>query len=127
MYSCQSPSSIKNLIRDSFDLSEVHDILDIACGPGSWVLDVAFEYAKKRVMGIDLSRLVIEYTRAQARVQGLDNASFKVMDALKPLELPDNSFDLVNARFLFGFMAIDMLSDDFYSIGFSLTVWDHKL
>ena len=31
------------LFPDSFDLSEVHDILDIACGPGGWVLDVAFE------------------------------------------------------------------------------------
>src|SRR2546421_2811274 len=93
------------LFPDSFDLSEVHDILDIACGPGGWGLDVAFEYPKKRVLGIDLSRSVIEYACAQARVQGLDNASFKVMDALKPLELPDNSFDLVNARFLFGFMA----------------------
>src|SRR5204862_2385647 len=35
-----------------------------------------------------------------ARVQGLDNASFRVMDMLAPLDFPDHAFDLVNARFI---------------------------
>ena len=86
------------------DFSMLHDILDIACGPGGWVLDVAFEHPGIQVTGIDISRIMIEYARAQAWTQGLNNASFKVMDALKPLDFPDASFDLVNARFIFGFM-----------------------
>lgn len=92
------------LFSEQTDLSNVHDILDIGCGPGGWVLDVAYTYPKKRVVGIDISKLVIQYARAQAKVQWLDNAHFEVMDALKPLNFPDNSFDLVNGRFLFGFM-----------------------
>src|SRR5712692_10065354 len=56
------------------DLSTVHDILDIACGPGGWVLDVAFEYPKTNVVGIDISRTMIEYAAAQACSQGLENA-----------------------------------------------------
>lgn len=92
------------LFFKQFDLSDVHDILDIACGPGGWVLDVAFENPEINVVGIDISRLMVEYARAQARTQGLDNAHFRVMDALKPLDFPENSFDFVNARFLGGFM-----------------------
>ena len=88
----------------SDNLASVHDILDIACGPGGWVLDVAHAYPEKQVVGIDISRLMMEYARAQAKVQWLENASFHVMDALKPLDFSDNSFDLVNARLLFGFM-----------------------
>ncbi|MBV9020386.1 MAG: methyltransferase domain-containing protein [Ktedonobacteraceae bacterium] len=89
------------------DLSTMHDILDIACGPGSWVLDVAHEYPKAQAVGMDISRKMTSYGRAQAQSQGLDNARFFVMNALQPLDFPDNSFDLVNARLMFAFMPRD--------------------
>jgi ubiquinone/menaquinone biosynthesis C-methylase UbiE len=92
------------LFPEQTDLSNVYDILDIACGPGGWVLDVAQAYPDKRVTGVDISRLMVEYAKAQAREKGLNNANFQVMDALNPLEFADNSFDLVNARFLSAFM-----------------------
>jgi ubiquinone/menaquinone biosynthesis C-methylase UbiE len=86
-------------------ISAMHTILDVACGPGAWVLEVAFEYPKIQVVGIDISHKMIEYARAQAFSQGLDNASFHEMNALEPLDFPDNHFDLVNARALFAFMS----------------------
>ena len=89
---------------ERFDLSHVSHILDIGCGPGSWVLDVAFENPKIKVVGIDISRLMIEYARAHAEAQGMDNASFRVMNALEALEFADNSFDVVNARYIQAFM-----------------------
>src|SRR2546423_1813649 len=76
------------------DFSTLHDILDIACGPGGWVLDVAFEHPTINVMGIDISGIMIEYARAQAWTQGLNTASFRVMDALKPLDFADGAFAL---------------------------------
>jgi ubiquinone/menaquinone biosynthesis C-methylase UbiE len=92
------------LFPERDDISSMHDILDIACGPGAWVLDVAYTYPKIEVVGVDISRNMIEYARAQAWTQGLNNTHFQAMDVLKPLAFPDNSFDLVNARFLVGFM-----------------------
>ena len=86
------------------DFSSIHRVLDIACGPGSWVLDVAFEHPEIHVVGIDISRIMIEYAKTRALTQGLENAEFRVMDALKPLDFPDATFDLVNTRFIFGFM-----------------------
>lgn len=85
------------------DLASVHRVLDIGCGPGGWVQEVAFAYPKMEVVGIDISQTMIAYARAQARVQHLDNAQFQIMDATKPLNFPDGSFDLVNARFI-GFL-----------------------
>jgi ubiquinone/menaquinone biosynthesis C-methylase UbiE len=82
----------------------MHNILDIACGPGGWVLDLAFEYPKTKVVGIDISSTMVEYARVQAWTQGLENASFTVLNALQPLAFPDHPFDLVNARSLVGFM-----------------------
>ncbi len=92
------------LLPTDIDLSAIHDILDIASGPGGWVQEVAFAHPDKRVVGIDISHAMLGYARAQAAVQGLDNAHFLFMDATSPLRFPDASFDMVNARFLLGFM-----------------------
>jgi len=89
---------------EHFDLSHVSHILDVGCGPGGWVLDVAFEHAKINVVGFDISQQMVEYARAHAEAQGMNNASFQVMNALESLEFDDNSFDVVNARYIQAFM-----------------------
>jgi ubiquinone/menaquinone biosynthesis C-methylase UbiE len=85
-------------------LGDTHAILDIASGPGGWVLGVARTYPDIKVVGIDISERMVNYARAHVIARGLRNASFQVMDATQPLEFPDASFDLVNARTLFAVM-----------------------
>ncbi|HLI09857.1 MAG TPA: methyltransferase domain-containing protein [Ktedonobacteraceae bacterium] len=85
-------------------LEGMHAILDVACGPGGWVLEAAREYPHIQITGIDISERSIQYARASAQARDFSNAHFKVMDILKPLDLPDASFDLVNARTLIGIM-----------------------
>jgi ubiquinone/menaquinone biosynthesis C-methylase UbiE len=89
------------------DVSTIQYVLDLACGPGGWALDVAREYPEMDVMGVDISRAMIRYAQAQARVLHLDNVDFAVMDISKPLDLPDQSFDLINARYLVGVLPRD--------------------
>lgn len=84
----------------SNDFSGIHRVLDVACGPGGWAQEVAFAHPEMEVTGFDFSQAMIDYARMQAQVQGLHNASFLVMNLLKPLDFPDSSFDLVNARFI---------------------------
>src|SRR5437660_12153153 len=74
------------------DFSGLHRILDVACGPGGWVLEVAFAHPEIEVVGFDISQAMIDYANAKARVRGLNNARFLTMDMLKPLEFPDCSF-----------------------------------
>jgi SAM-dependent methyltransferase len=93
------------LFPRDLDLSTIHRVLDVACGPGGWAVAVAFAYPQMQVTGIDISRTVIQYAQAQAQVRGLDNVTFRVMDATKPLDFADESFDLVNARAMVGFMS----------------------
>ncbi len=57
-----------------------------------------------KVTGIDISRLMINFASTQATREGLRNAKFEVMNALEPLEFPDNTFDLVNMRFAVGYI-----------------------
>lgn len=84
----------------SSDLKGVHDILDVACGPGGWVLSIASEYPDREVTGIDISVRMIKYAQAFARARGLTNAHFRVMNILEPLDFASQSFDMVNARLL---------------------------
>ncbi|MBA2285142.1 MAG: class I SAM-dependent methyltransferase [Ktedonobacteraceae bacterium] len=88
------------LISERSDLSGIQRILDVACGPGGWALEIAATYPEIEVVGIDVSQVMINYANTQVRVQNLHNASFQVMDIQKALNFPDRSFDLVNARFL---------------------------
>ncbi|GHO98630.1 hypothetical protein KSF_086780 [Reticulibacter mediterranei] len=95
-------------------VTRLEDVLDVSCGPGGWVLDVARQ-EHKRAVGIDLSESMIEYAQVQAREMGLENsAQFRVMDATQPLQFPDAIFDLVNIRFLVGFLP-RRLHDRFFS------------
>lgn len=87
---------------DRADIAKWQQVLDIGCGPGDWVLDVAFEHPTIEAAGIDISRLMVNYASTRARSQHIVNASFEVMDIRQPLEFPDNTFDMVNARYLFG-------------------------
>jgi ubiquinone/menaquinone biosynthesis C-methylase UbiE len=87
------------------DLAGVQHALDVACGPGAWASELAYSYQDMQVTGIDISEIMIRYAQEQARVQRLDNVHFQVMDATQPLAFPEGSFDLVNARFLCGFMS----------------------
>jgi ubiquinone/menaquinone biosynthesis C-methylase UbiE len=84
------------------DPSQLRHILDLACGPGGWVLDVAFDYPETDVMGVDISETMIRYAIARAQSQQIPNASFGLMNITHPLDFADGSFDLVNSRFLVG-------------------------
>ena len=80
----------------------LENVLDLACGPGGWVLDMAFQHPDVEVAGVDISQIMTDYARARARTQLLPNASFGVMDITEPLDFGNGTFDLINARFLVG-------------------------
>jgi ubiquinone/menaquinone biosynthesis C-methylase UbiE len=92
------------LLPEQADLSGIHRVLDVACGPGGWVLELAQAYPQMQVVGIDIDPGMISYATEQARASRLSNVQFRVMNALEPLDFPDAYFDLVNSRFMVGFL-----------------------
>ncbi len=67
-------------------------ILDLCCGQGRHVLELA-RRGFKSVMGVDRSRYLIRLARKRAQAEGL-NVVFKEGDARNP-RLPESSFDCV--------------------------------
>jgi len=76
-------------------------VLDIGCGTGGWLIEAARTYPTLSLLvGVDVSSRVVEYARTQAEAQQVSNrVQFQTMDALRMLEFPEESFDLVNQRF----------------------------
>ncbi len=93
-----------NLFPGDTDPSSLHSVLDVACGPASWILQVAFKYPHIHAVGVDISKQMIDYGRAFARVRKLHNAELRVMDVLQPWNFEDITFDFVNARLLEWFL-----------------------
>ncbi len=83
------------------DLSGMRDVLDLACGSGRWAMEVAFRNPEVNVTAVDINESLISYVKTHARVRTLNNLEFHVENILQPLQFPDASFDLVNARCLF--------------------------
>lgn len=82
-------------------------VLDIGCGPGEWVLELAAKNQHIEVVGIDISERMVSYASAEAENRETPNASFLVMNALKPMDFSDNSFDLVHIRTALAFVPRD--------------------
>jgi ubiquinone/menaquinone biosynthesis C-methylase UbiE len=98
--------AVSGLLPPDIDPAAVHDVLDIGCGPGGWVLDVGKAFPHIHVTGIDSSELMIDYAANRAIVERKANAHFQVMN-FRQLDFPDASFDLVNARFIQWFIPAD--------------------
>jgi ubiquinone/menaquinone biosynthesis C-methylase UbiE len=89
------------LLPEDCDSRKITHVLDVACGPGGWAIDVALAYRHMHVVGIDISSTVVAAAQEYAQGDGVSSrVSFRIMDAREPLAFPDNTFDFVNARFM---------------------------
>lgn len=84
----------------------IHSVLDVGCGAGDWLLEVAATYPNvTTLVGIDISSKMLTYARTRAEAHQIGKrVDFQVMDALRMLEFPSNTFELVNMRFVSSFL-----------------------
>ena len=93
-------TSMGGVLPEQTDPTIFQRVLDVGCGTGGWLIEVAKTYpTMTRLVGVDVSKKMIDYARAQAEAQQVEKrVEFRAMDALRMLEFPDDSFDLVNQR-----------------------------
>jgi SAM-dependent methyltransferase len=75
-------------------------VLDVGCGVGGWVYEMAWRYPSLLITGVDPNTYFVE--KAQALVSGLDNVKVFAQNIhhLDEEVFPAGSFDLVHLRFL---------------------------
>lgn len=86
------------LFPEGLDLTSRSEILDIGCGPGEWVMEMAQRFPTHQIRGIDISSLMTTYAQFCAQTEGITNVQFTQADARQPLPFPDGTFDMVHAR-----------------------------
>jgi ubiquinone/menaquinone biosynthesis C-methylase UbiE len=90
------------LLPEQGDLTRFSRILDVGCGTGDWLLDVASACPQiAELVGIDIDGSMLRYAAKQAESRQLSQrVHFHLLDALGSLHWPEErSFDLVNQRF----------------------------
>lgn len=73
------------------------DVLDLGCGDGTTAIPAARLGAN--VLGVDISRPLVEAGNRRAKQEGLTNCTFQEGDAINLQGLKDKSFDLVVSIF----------------------------
>lgn len=93
-------SGMGGVLPEQTDLSGVQSLLDVACGTGGWLVQVAQNYPTiSRLVGIDISGKMIHNAQSNAEASQVnERVEFRVMDALRRLDFPNASFDLLNLR-----------------------------
>lgn len=80
-------------------------VLDVACGTGDTGFLAAREIGPEGMLiASDFSPEMVARARENARVQGVENADFRILDA-EAMELPDDSIDRVVCRWGYMLMA----------------------
>lgn len=82
-------------------------VLDVGCGSGSFILDVAPQYPNSKFYGIDTALMFPSPN--DSRIPS--NASFSQVDIVKGLPFDDNTFDFVHLRFLVQYLTEEQWND----------------
>jgi len=83
-------------------------VLDVGCGSGGWVIDLAGKYPHITALGIDISAAALADASRVAQLNALPSVSFQQMDATQPLAFKNRTFDLVHMRSASSFIRPEM-------------------
>jgi ubiquinone/menaquinone biosynthesis C-methylase UbiE len=88
-------TAMGGVLPEQADSTRFQRVLDVGCGTGYWLIEAAKAYPTMTgLWGVDVSARVVEYARAQAATQGVDDrVQFRTMDALRMLEFQTGYFD----------------------------------
>ncbi|RIA82766.1 S-adenosyl-L-methionine-dependent methyltransferase [Glomus cerebriforme] len=119
------------------------NVLDIGCGNGTWLLEMAKDFPESKFVGVDIAPLF-------PTNHGLENLEFRLNNLLEGLPFEDNTFDLVFARLVGdtfsereweetvlrelgrlikpgGFLEIMQTDSELFSVGKNSEIWNKAL
>lgn len=95
------------------DFHDFSRVLDVACGAGSWAMEIARANPQLEVVGITAQNALVTHARERAEAAGLNNVRFLLVtgDEMPQLSFPAETFDLVNTQYLHAWLQRDEWSD----------------
>jgi len=92
--------SMGGILPVALDLSKVKRVLDVECGAGGWVYDLAWRYPSLHVTGTDSRPELVKEAQALAERAGNATVFEQEIHSLSEQVVPLESFDMVHARCL---------------------------
>jgi SAM-dependent methyltransferase len=96
-------TAVVSLLPPDIDGTTLHDVLDIGCGPGVWLLDLVATYPGIRGVAVDISQSMLDIAQL---LQKAEKRPFAVhrMDVRNGLAFPSASFGFVQMRLNHSFL-----------------------
>lgn len=91
------------LLPPGFDGTQLREVLDLGCGPGGWLLDLATTFPQIHGVGIDIAKTMIQTATLLQRAEKR-NIQFQEGDVRRPFPFSENSFDFVHIRIAHAFL-----------------------
>jgi ubiquinone/menaquinone biosynthesis C-methylase UbiE len=95
--------TISGLLPPNLDPGTLQTVLDLGCGPGGWLIELARHYPHMHLTGLDISEQTINYAKKIAEMERHSRLKF-LQGSFATLPFPSHHFDLVNARLVLWFV-----------------------
>ncbi len=79
-------------------VNSMQSVLDLGCGRGEWIFDLAKRYPKLRIYGIDSDEEALRQAKVRRNTSSLRQVELRHMNLLQGLPIPDASIDFVHMR-----------------------------
>ena len=86
------------LFPSTLSLRSISHVLDLSCGPGSWLLEVVHTYPHIKGVGVDQKSDLIQSACEAVHLAGTTSASFRAVEHYEQLPYADESFDFVHVQ-----------------------------
>ena len=79
-------------------VNTMESVLDLGCGTGEWIFELAKRYPKLRIYGIDSNEKLLHQAKVRRNTSSLRQVELRHMDLLQGLPIPNASIDFVHMR-----------------------------
>lgn len=79
-------------------INTMKSVLDLGCGAGEWIFDLAKRYPKLRIYGLDSNEEALHQAKVRRNTSSLRQVELRRIDLLHELPVPDASVDFVHMR-----------------------------
>ena len=86
------------LLPEHIPINTMESILDLGCGTGEWIFDLARRYPKLRIYGIDSNEEALHQAKVRRNTSSLRQVELRHMDFSHGLPIPDAFVDFIHMR-----------------------------
>jgi ubiquinone/menaquinone biosynthesis C-methylase UbiE len=86
------------LYPDRIPVNTMERVLQLGCGTGDWLFDLAKQHPQLHIYGIEQDENVLQKAKARRNLGNQPQIELRLMDLTAPLPIPDNYIDLIHIR-----------------------------